>query len=323
MSSAEQAQNGAKHRQSWFWRWLDRRIPPSRSIRLSQSSIFIFPTATGFAYSGLILLLLLGAINYQNNLVFALAFLLGSLFVVTILYTYSNLSGLQVELAGSDPCFVGEEAAFSIRVTRPAVRPREGIQVGWPGTVPRWAELEQHDSAVVRLFYPARRRGWLDPGRLLVETYYPLGLLRAWTWVDLQAAALVYPRPLLDDAGQPGSGHREDGELVDPRGSDDFTALREYRPGDQIRHIFWPAYARSDELLVKEYASYQDPQLMLDFSVLTGPVEERLSRLCGQALRAHRRGQSFGLRLPPVTLAPAVGQGHLERVLRELALYGH
>ena len=44
---------------------------------------------------------IIGAINYQNSLVYGVAFMLGSLFLVTILYTFRNLSGLTIEWVGA------------------------------------------------------------------------------------------------------------------------------------------------------------------------------------------------------------------------------
>ena len=58
-----------------FGRWLDRRIPPSPRVTLNQRNVFIFPTRSGFAFAGLLFLLVLGAINYQASLVYAVAFL--------------------------------------------------------------------------------------------------------------------------------------------------------------------------------------------------------------------------------------------------------
>jgi uncharacterized protein (DUF58 family) len=215
-----------------FRRWLDRRIPPARQITLTQRNIFIFPTRTGFVFGGLLVLLILAAINYQASLVYGVGFLLGSVFLVTILYTFRNLSGLRLEMAGARPAFVGEDLEFAIRVVRPsvrgspAVRAREGIRLGFPGALMRWADLRAQEADLVRLYVAAERRGWQHPGRLLVETYYPLGLLRAWTWVDLDARALVYPRPLFTELPAALSGRRDDGELMDPNGSEDFTDIK-------------------------------------------------------------------------------------------------
>lgn len=310
-----------------FGRWLDRRIPPAREITLSQRNIFIFPTRTGFVFGGLLLLLILAAINYQASLVFSVAFVLGSVFLVTILYTFRNLSGLRLEMAGTRPGFVGEDVEIAIRVVRPsvrgspAVRAREGIRLGFPGALMRWADLHAQEADVVRLYVRAPRRGWLHPGRLLVETFYPLGLLRAWTWVDLDVRALVYPRPLFTDLPAAQSGRRDEGELIDPHGSEDFTDIKAYRPGDPVKHIIWRSYARGDELMVKRYASFLEPRLWLDYDDLPGDTEERLSRLTGMALEARRLEREFGLRLPGTEIVPALGDAHLEHVLRCLALH--
>ncbi|MBH80052.1 MAG: DUF58 domain-containing protein [Gammaproteobacteria bacterium] len=303
-------------------RWLDRRIPPSPQIRLSQRNIFIFPTQTGFVFGGLLILLIVGAINYQASLVYAVAFLLGSMFLMTILYTFRNLSGLTLELASTRPGFVDEDIEFVLKVGRPKGRGREGIQLGWPEGIKQWAELYDQEADTIRLFMQAKQRGYLRPGRLLVETYYPLGLLRAWTWVDLEIKSLVYPRPIFGEFPHRESGSRSEGELVDPFGSDDFTDIREYQAGDPTRHILWRSYARSDAVMIKRYSSYLEPRLWLDLEDVSGSTEERLSRLTGLALQATRLENEFGLRLGELVIKPAIGEAHLEHVLRELALYG-
>ena len=73
-----------------FWqrraaRWLARRIPPASRLTLGYRNLFILPSRLGYQY-----LLLLGALfvlgtNYQNNLVLALAYLLLSLFITTLI----------------------------------------------------------------------------------------------------------------------------------------------------------------------------------------------------------------------------------------------
>jgi uncharacterized protein (DUF58 family) len=245
------------------------------------------------------------------------------MFMVTILYTFRNLSGLTIELAESQRGFVGEDIEFNVRVERPKGRGREGVQIGWPYGFKQWVEIFDGEANTVRLFVKAERRGWLKPGRLLVETYYPLGLLRAWTWVDINACGLVYPRPLFQDSPHVHSSRRRDnGALIDPLGSDDFVDIREYVRGDPIKNIIWRSYARGGEVVVKRYASFVEPRLWFDFADCEGDVEERLSRLTGLALQAARSEREFGLRLPTIEIAPGIGQGHLDHVLKELALYG-
>jgi len=305
-----------------FKRWLNRRIPPQQSITLNQRSIFIFPTRTGFVFSVLLLALLLAAINYENSLIFGLAFWLGSVFFVTIFHTFRNLSGISFELQKTGTGFVGEDIEFSIKVTRPENSKREGIQLGWPNEVKQWAELHENPSTTVQLFVNANQRGWLNPKRLLIETYYPLGLLRAWTWIDLNTKAIIYPKPLFHDHTYTNLGEDDNGQLTHLIGSDDFHDMRNYHPGDSPRHILWRSYARQDKLLVKQFAAYADSHLILDWHQLEGETELRLSHLTGMALNAYKSDKEFGLKLPHIEIDPNTGKAHLDQILKELALYG-
>ncbi len=306
-----------------FKRWLQRRIPPQQTITLNQRSIFIFPTRTGFVFCALLLTLLVGAINYENSLIFGLVFWLSSVFFITIFYTYRNLSGVTIELLKCGSGFAGEDIEFVIKVTRPENFKREGIQLGWPNAVKQWAELYDAESAIIHLFVKAKRRGWLNPNRLLVETYFPLGLLRAWTWVDLDAKAIIYPKPLFHNHPLINYGTDDEGHLTHRSGSDDFYDMRSYQPGDSPRHILWRSYARQDELLVKQFATYADTRLLLDWYQIEGEPELRLSKLTGMALSAYRNEKEFGLKLPQLVIEPNIGKAHLDCVLKELALYGH
>lgn len=301
---------------------MERRIPPSSQITLSQDSIFIFPTSQGIAFGALIVLLILGAINYQSSLIYGVAFLLGSLFLVTILHTFRNLSGVQIEFIGSPGGFVGEDIEFEIRVSRSTGVGREGISVAWPDTIKQWVDIQEKEACTIKLFVKADQRGWFNPGRMLIETYYPLGLLRAWTWVDLTAVALIYPRPIYGESPLESTTQKDNGALVDPLGSDDFRDVREYQAGDPVKHIIWKSYARTGKPVIKQYGSFLDPRFILDWSAVPGLTEERLSRLTGLALDAARSQRDYGLEIPGTQLSPACGANHLQTVLKALALYG-
>ena len=183
----------------WFsgrWRlWLDRRVPPQRSVRLHQRNVFIFPPASGIAFLTLVVLLVLMGINYQNSLVFALAFLLFSLFTIAIAHTFRNLSGMALQAHGASPVFAGDPAMVTLHITGGARR-HHAVQVSYPGEQPQHFDLDDKPETRLRVPVPTLRRGWLDVGRLLIESSWPLGLLRTWAWIDLDQRVLVYPAPL-------------------------------------------------------------------------------------------------------------------------------
>lgn len=304
-----------------FEKWLDRRIPPSRAVTLDRRNVFIFPTREGFTFALLLVLLLLGAVNYQNSLVFAFAFLLASLFVIGILHTFRNLSGITIELVGCRAAFAGEDAEFHVGVSRADRRVHEGLCFAWPGSIAQTLDLVEGE-AQIKLFVHAPRRGWLRPGRLLVESRFPLGLLRAWSWIDLDASALVYPRPVIAGRAPMTAGTRDSGAALVRDGSDDFVGMREYVQGDSLRQINWKRWARGGNLQVKEFGGYADRRLWLDWDSLPSlDTEARLSRLCGWAVQAARERDDYGLRIPGITVEPDQGDRHRDRVLKALALF--
>lgn len=303
--------------------WIARRIPPSPSLQLNQRRIFIIPTRQGLAFGVALLLMLLTAINYQNSLAYGLTFLLLSLFIVAILHTYRNLGGLRLTALGAPPVFVGEQATFRVRLEGEG-RPRQAIGLGWEAERMQFADVTAEQAEEVLLSLPAQRRGWLRPGRLRVESRFPLGLLVAWSWVDLDQSALVYPHPQPGDLPLDSGLAENDDEGVRPsgRGVDDFQGLRPYQPGDSRRRLHWKAYSRGQGLLVKDFSALAGRNVWLEFDNLGGDTEGRLSRLCYWVLQLSQRQQPFGLRLPDAQLPVGQDDAHCEACLRALALYG-
>jgi uncharacterized protein (DUF58 family) len=314
---------GDSGRSERFNRWLNRRMPPANSITLNQRKIFILPTRQGLIFALLVCAMVMAGINYQNSLVFALAFLLASLFMVAMLHTYRNLSGLSLVAGSTRPAFAGEEAEFTIVLKRLGDRTYESLQLGWNPNLMANANLVKEEEARVRLFVKAKRRGRYNPGRFLLQTLYPLGLFRAWSWIDLDMHTLVYPSPIAGgEIPSTTATSQEEGELILRDGAEDFYGLREYQPGDAIRHIAWRAYARSETLMTKQFAAYADRRVWLEWDHFPGmDRESRLSRLCYWVLQLNSRNDEYGLRLPGLEIQPGRGEAHRDAVLKALALF--
>ena len=314
---------GDSGRSERFNRWLNRRMPPANSITLNQRKIFILPTRQGLIFALLVCAMVMAGINYQNSLVFALAFLLASLFMVAMLHTYRNLSGLTLVAGSTRPAFALEEAEFTIVLKRLGDRTCESLQLGWNPNLMANANLVKEEEARVRLFVKAKRRGRYNPGRFLLQTLYPLGLFRAWSWIDLDMHILVYPRPIAGgEIPSSTATSQEEGELILRDGAEDFYGLREYQPGDAIRHIAWRAYARSETLMTKQFAAYADRRVWLEWDHFPGmDRESRLCRLCYWVLQLNSRNDEYGLRLPSLEIQPGRGEAHRDAVLKALALF--
>ncbi|HEX4881245.1 MAG TPA: DUF58 domain-containing protein [Porticoccaceae bacterium] len=304
--------------------WLDRRLPEVASCRLENRRLFIFPAPAGGLFGALLAVLWLTATNFENNLVFGLTFLLGGLFVVAIFHTYGNLHGVEVGPLHPGTGFAGSAVEVQVELRNPGRRSRERIRLGFAGGEDRTLDLAPGEQRRLRLPVTAPRRGWLDPGRLKVESTHPLGLLRVWSQLRLPGRALIYPQPLSGAAlaalHPSATSQGAEGTVA---GHEDFAALAAYRPGESRAHIAWKHYARELGLYTKRFTDPVDRRIWLDWHDFPGlDIETRLSRLCGAALAADAAELSYGLRLPDQTIAPASGRAHRDRVLRALALFG-
>jgi len=298
-------------------RWLDRRIPPAREVRLHQRNLFIFLSRRGGAYLLVTALVWVGATNYQNNLIHALCFYLLALLFVVIHQTFANLSGLRLRFDGAEPVFAGAIAGPRIELI--SANARQQLELGFPGESRVTVSTLPGQPVVVALPVTTRRRGRCRPGRFRLASNYPMGLIRCWTWLDLDIEVLVYPQPLagaMDAYAEQGA--EDSGKAV--AGSEDFIGLRPWVPGDALSRVSWKHQASGHGLLVREQVDYRDTERWLDFDRWPGADPElRLSWLCHAALRLAADNRAFGLRLPGLMLPPATGDDHLRQVLRALA----
>ncbi|MFH1044026.1 MAG: DUF58 domain-containing protein [Pseudomonadota bacterium] len=299
------------------------RVPEPGTIFLAQKRVYILPTRAGLAFAMALAVMLIGSINYNLSLGYILTFLLASMALVAILHTFRNLVHLHISPGRAEPVFAGESAWFELFVENRSGYERASIALWHRGQATR-CDLLSWRGTTVSVPAAARERGWLVPGRITMDTRFPVGLLRAWSYIQPDMRCLVYPRP--DDGllplPEPSGGRGE--KRVAGGGSDDFAGLRPYQTSDSPRHIHWKAAASGRGLQTKVFSGRAAAELWLDWSQLPDSmnVESRLSRLTRWVLAADQERLRYGLRLPGVELAPDAGEPHRLACLRELALYG-
>ena len=308
-----------------FQEWARKRIKPRDQVTLKRKIIYILPSANGLMILLAAGLIFIAAINYAVSLAFGLAFVMVSVFVLGIFHTFNNLNQLSLKGLPALPVFVGEEIAFRVQISRAPGRRHEALEFNFPGENVTAADLVGTDLEEVRVSTMARSRGNFKAPLLRVTTYFPLGLARAWSIVDLNLNCLVYPKPIpfvMDQFSSHGSGGSND-TAIHKEGSEDFYGLREYVPGDPLRQVAWKNVARGQGMQVKQFVDYADNRIWLDWDMFYGfGTEERLSRLCYGVLKLARSGQDFGLKLPGVEIPPDSGVAHKQRLLKALALFG-
>ena len=305
-----------------FVRWVTKRIPPSPHVELDLNNIFIIPNRQGLAFFCVLVLMFIGAINYEISLAFGLVFLLLGMFILTIFYTYRNLSGLHLSAVSDSMIFAGENAEITIILNRYGKRIYKAIELSFPQSRKLVANLIEDKEQRVNLFVPTLKRGYLDPGRLRIETFFPFGICRAWSLIDLDIQCLVYPKPIPCDLDLLNSSDEDAGKINVTRGNDDFYNLREYQVGDPLKHVAWKNFARGQGMYTKQYSSNVDDKIWLRWRLFPDLNEEdRLSRLCYCVLKLDAAGVDYGLDIPGKLIEPNKGSEHYRLVLRALALY--
>lgn len=311
-----------------LWRSVDVRLPSLRRrhryealpITLGQRRIYIVPSWFGLAFAVMMMGVLAGALNYNNNGALLFGLLPVSLAAVSMLQTFRNLDKLSLVQVTADPVFQGESVHLEFHLRAGDSRTRYGVTLKL-GSERRHIEVEANATSVARFALPATRRGWYVPDAVRISTTWPFGLFYAWSYLHSDARALVYPRP--ETPATPLPRTPDPGRIggADP-GEDDLRALREYVPGDATRLIAWKASARTGDLLVRQLEAPQSRETVFDLTRVPLPdLESKLSRLTRWVIDAERAGIRYRLQIPGANLGPDLGSGHRLRCLKVLALY--
>lgn len=291
---------------------------------LTIRRIYLLPTSQGIIMALLLMVMLIGAINYNNSLGYLLTFILASMSLVSALHAFRNMLQLTVDTGIADPVFCDNNAQIPVIIGNHSKTQRYALNLFFKNREEQQCfDVEPNCSvhAMVPLLTYKRGRNRIPP--LVLETRFPMGVFRAWTVLHFNSHYLVYPKPAgknLDQYSVYNSGTNKHNANTS---AEDFSGLRKYQAGDSLKHIHWKSVARNQELQTKRFSGGNDQECMLDWDNLhLGDTENKLSQLCKWVLQAQQQGVRYGLRLPDTELAPADNRAHHQQCLEALALYG-
>jgi uncharacterized protein (DUF58 family) len=117
-------------------------------------------------------------------------------------------------------------------------------------------EIPARGHARVTLAFVPERRGKVRFERVTVFRSEPLGLARSAITLDLPGALTVLPpRFPVARIQLPGTRRLQQGGVANAGkvgDSEEFLGLRDYRPGDSLKRIHWPTWARVGRPVVRE-----------------------------------------------------------------------
>ncbi len=305
---------------------IHRQGVAQRELRVHRRVLYILPTRHGMLFALILMLMLLGAINYSNSMTFLLTFLLAGLGANAMWHTHRNLLDLRVTRIPPPPVFAGETAQFRYVIHNPSHVTRRNLLFERSGTQTQRCNVYAQSHNSVTLALATTQRGELKPAQLQLYSSYPLGLFRTWTWLVFDEAVLVYPKPIAPNTVLAQDGDASGQRVHSLADGDEFAGLRGYHPGDAPTRLDWKASARTGALYTKQFVRELGQTVWFDWQAL--PVQDtelRLSMLCYQIVEAQAQGLRYGLRLPGEEIAPQTSQAHYHRCLTALARFpgGH
>jgi len=274
-------------------------------------------------YCGLTLLVAAAAMNSGYNLLYWVFGMMGSSLLVSGVVSGMMMMGLRVRRIGPAHGVVGDALTIRYTVTNrnrlfPVFnihfeeRPAPG-RSGWQqrmASAPAWVmhigpRETVHGEAV---FWP-RARGVARFVELRIWTTFPFGIVRKSVTLRQEQRILIYPRlyvlrrrvlEALAPAGMLGT------RITQHAGAgDDYYGLREFRPGDSMRHIAWKRTANRDDLVCIERTRPNPPRLrvVLNLTAATDRLTQDEERSGARELEE----RAIGLAASIVHAADAAG----------------
>ncbi len=192
-------------------------------------------------------------------------------------------------------------------------------------------DLPPGGATEVRVDLIPARRGVLRFDCVAVACPDPFGLFRTFVRVPLPQSLLILPkRYFVPPLALPGQLKYQQGGVALAASvgeSEEFVALRDYRPGDALRHIHWPSWAKTGKPIVKEFQDefFTRHALILDtfLPVAASAVfEEAVSVAASLACTVQAQESLLDLMfVGPQAYCFTMGRGvgHLEQLLEILA----
>lgn len=172
------------------------------------------------------------------------------------------------------------------------------------------------------------RRGLHALPKAVVATRFPFGLFVKRREVQSRERVLVYPAVHKVDAASLREARTGEGEALGARArAGEFFGLAEYREGQELRRIHWPATARLNRAVVQEFEARGEAEHILELAPGTSgepDFELAVEDVASAAVALLREGRvATGLRYgDELVVEPGLGPAHERRLLEFLALAG-
>lgn len=305
----------------WSRLWRRAETGPSAvRVRGNLHTISLVGIVLAMGYAGAV---------QNNGAAYLLCFISTVMAAMSWLRARENLRGLVISVGRLESARAGEMTKLTLDVRAQTGAGVHGLEVLIVDGGGRWSFIEQIEGgASIRLNIAVQtpETGLLKTLRVRARSVYPLGLFSAEREVELLSPRHIHPRPegslpmpAADSGQQAGSVSFPQASGRPGREGDDFAGVREWQPGDSLRHVDWRALARGRPLLVKQWSAGTGSAVTLDWAALDLPAPERAGQIARWIEECEASDTPYALRLPTCQIPVNLGPAHARQCLDALA----
>lgn len=294
-------------------------------------------TTAGWLFIVLTLAVGFAAINSGANLLHVLFGCQIGLIIASGMLSENMVQRAQVQRRVSSPLHAGSRGALTIELRNGSKR-GDLISVSVEDddrvasedkTEPVFAVAVPSGSAAsLPTSVTMHQRGLHPLPRAVVATRFPFGLFVKRRELPSREQVIVYPRIHPVDAAFLQQARTGQGEARGARErAGEFFGLAEYREGQELRRIHWPATARLGKPVVQEFeARGEAEQILVLVPGRAGEpgFEANIEDIASKVVALLREGRTAtGLRYgDELVIEPSSGPAHERRLLEFLAMVG-
>lgn len=319
-------------------RWFDDRAPRQDNFGLGIRTVYVFFSRQGLLFLFLLIITFATGTNYGNNLILGLFFYLGSIWLVSAIVTFLQLSKLNFTLIDIKLAPAHAITWVDFMLSSHSGTPARQITLSFDYHQDDLDKLSAQDKQVfldnhsvtlanvkepttIRLPIITQNRGVMALPRLNIHSVYPLGITRAWSYGRFATPAIVYPSPKIFEGKSTHTAHLDDsgvgGQTI--MGQEDFDKLDTYQEGENLSRVSWGHLARGMGMLTKHFGDTISPSETLDYYAMPAMHhEERLSELA-YLLTKKEEHIPFALNLPSGKSPLGAGRAFINDCLIRLA----
>lgn len=312
----------SKKRFNNYWKsWVRKRNRQGNPQTFNSHNLYILPSGFGWIYILVVLMLLVGAINYQINTIFLMTFLLVIIGLVSAFEAQANLKNLSVNFITVEDAQQGTPAKIIL-----FIKTNNKMRFGIEFQIASQPKIRVEEISVegIQFVLPIETtmRGYFALPPIIISSIFPFGIFRSWGYAYFEAHYYVYPQAINPDFW-PAPFIDQNENKKHTLGDEEFYDLKQVEnPWVEPKRIHWRIAAKGQGWYLKTMESNEMDYWLFRLNDLPDKdLESKLQHLSYWVQTAELEGLIYGLELPTIRTRFARGKEHLQHCLRQLALY--